>query len=210
VTDIQKKTGIRIVPWAISEMLRGLGPKPGKEESLAMLISASDIQFVSISQISQRCQRIPKSLRKRGGKSIPKSWSGVAAMRSFIVVDRAECDLVLQLTPCPTIEIARESVAATLERIVVAPTRSQKVANAHYVHDVNIPSVESIFSYELNMVTPSRTGRVMYLSGSVDNILFTMQFGSWRDSWSWNDAVSIGAIQAEKIRRLNKTPMTQD
>lgn len=189
----------------IASLLRSristLGPKPGKNVSLSLLVDANDLFARGISglETSKEGAVRPVGTHTFFDVADKSAKVGVTGWRRF--QRRMPFGLMVSyVTPCSTVELAEKYVEITDEMFVHGLKSIPKIIQRKKLEDIVVEGLTNVYAYEESRVDPRGVYSIRLLSSHVNSVLFSIQMESLEDSWSWVDVARVASAQAEKIR----------
>ena len=184
----------------IRRLVQSVGPKPGAELSLSMLISADDSLGTDLKLEKERVRRgiIPLKSRLKG--MVPKGFASAEAIRIFRVM-RSRRALLVEILPCSSCERSHLNLERIRHHLPDVPFighfRSVQVDET-----IQVPGADEVLAYQTMRVKNVGVYTAKNLRFTVDRVNVDMTFQSLDEGWTWEEAVDVATSQASKIRSI--------
>jgi hypothetical protein len=182
-----------------------LGPKPGQDRSLAMLLESTDLPSDDWRVANQRTNRVGAGKAKTDEIRRAKKDGGITAWRC-LRSDSARRSLSCSVTPFASPSDAQSSLPDLTSRLVRKPFSKLNVYGQRLIEGEEVPGLSGTMVYEEQFTGPDGHGGTRIVAGAIGKVLFALDFSSLGDLWPWDDVVSMAAAQRDKIQRGHLDP----
>lgn len=181
------------------------GKNRERNRSLEMLLSRDELPWTGWED------KGTKSWRTGTGDVTSKSlkraheMGSFSAARSFGHADSSGW-LVIEVRPYATSDEADTEVPNLQARLLPIPKSQNSVTEERVIEDQVIAGVNRTYMFEQMVEGELGSGMMMYVVGSVDQILFTVIRSGRSGTWEWGDMTTIATLESRKIRKVQEEP----
>jgi hypothetical protein len=176
-----------------------LGRKPGQDRLLAMLLQSSDLPRGDWRVANQRTHRTGAGRASTNEVRRARKEKSITAWRC-IMSDSARRSLSSSVTPYATSSDAESSLRQLIPRLIRKPFSKLNISGERIVDGREVPGLPDALIYEEQTAGPNGPGGTRIVAGTIEKILFVMDFSSLGELWPWDEVTSITALQVAKIQ----------
>jgi len=172
---------------------------PETTRSLAMLLTVADLVGPGWEVVEERTwptgQLDPESEKSKRALQA----GGITAWRSLAQAGSSRTAW-FEVVPYASSADAELSLRQVPRFFVGSDRPDEQVVAERVVDDQVLPGSTDAWIYEKSTTGPRGEGRARYVGGTAGRTLFLTCFAGPDEAWSWADAMTLTALQAERVR----------
>ena len=168
-------------------------------KSLAMLLAPVDLEGPGWEVIEERTWPTGRLDPESEKSQRALEAHGITAWRSLAQADSSRTAW-FEVVPYASPADAELSLLQVPRFFVGSDRPDEEVVAERVVDDQVLPGSTDAWIYEKSTNGPRGVRRARYVGGTAEHILFLTCFAGPDEAWSWADALTVTALQVERVR----------